>query len=374
MFTTYSLKGIRNVLLLPGFIAVALFGSVLQGEEPSEFPLTKRTFRLGLSFHPAHKKGETPGDLQKALGEALTLAGGNAELFSHWVVKPWYEHWQEHYSWPSVEKRRAYFDLLAKHHNLRPILNFNFWDLSREPGRGLVLRLAVPPDLPESTTLASPGFRRRWITEVTQIVKEFQPAYFSLGNEIDSFYHYEENRAKDFENYITLVAESYDAIKKVSPETKVMVIFRYVEMAEKKAYHLIEKFDQKKIDVLGFTTYPRFATPADIPAGYYQPIVQRTGDVPVAFTEIGWPTMPGDADGKQHQADFLLWFLRETKQMNLDMVVWAFLHDLAPPDKKAPRSSHCGLLDYYGQAKPAWSIWQRVAHMPFVKRVQEGRP
>ena len=373
MFALYSLKGIRNALLLPGFSAVVLFGSALPGEEPAEFPLTKRTFLLGLSLHPAHTEGETPQDVQRAMGEALALTGLNAELFSHWVVKPWYEHWQKHYSWPSVEKRRAYFDLLAKHHSLRPILNFNFWELSREPGRGLVLRLAVPPDLPESTTLASPEFRRRWITEVTQIAREFQPAYFSLGNEIDSFYHYDEGKAKDFENYITLVAESYDAIKKVSPETKVMVIFRYVEMAAKNGYHLIEKFDPKKIDVFGFTTYPRFATPADIPAGYYQPIVQRTGDVPVAFTEIGWPTMPGDADGKQHQADFLLRFLRETKQMNLEMVVWTFLHDLAPPDKKAPQSSHCGLFNYYGQPKPAWSIWQRLAHMPFVKRVREDR-
>ena len=374
MLAPYSRKSIRNVLLLSGFIAVVVFGSASRGEGPAEFPVTKRTFGLGLSFHPAHKKGETPGDLQKALGEALTLAGRNAELFSHWVMKPWYEHWQEHYSLPSVEKRRAYFDLLAKHHNLRPILNFNFWTLSPEPGRGLVLKLVVPPDLPATTTLASPEFRRRWITEVTRIAREFQPAYFSLGNEMDSFYHYDDGKAKDFENYVTLVAESYDAIKNVSPETKVMVVFRYVEMAARKGYDLIEKFNQEKIDIFGFTSYPRFATPADIPAGYYQPIAQRTGDMPVAFTEIGWPTMPGDAEGKQNQADFLLWFLRETKEMNLEMVVWTFLHDLATPDKKGPRSSHCGLFDYYGQPKPAWNIWQRLAQMPFVKRVREGSP
>jgi hypothetical protein len=343
----------------------ALAFPTARAADQAEFPLTKRTFRLGLSFHPAHRKGETPGDLQKALGEALTLAGRNAELFSHWIVsEQWYEHWEKHYSWPSVEQRKAYFNLLSKHHNLRPIFNVNFWDLFREPGKGLVLKLVVPPDLPATTTLANPEFRRRWITEVTRIAADFQPAYFSLGNEIDSFYHYDDGKAKDFENYVTLVAESYDAIKKVSPQTKVMVIFRYVEMAAKNGYHLIEKFDQEKIDVFGFTTYPRVASPADIPAGYYQPIVQRTGDVPVAFTEIGWPTGPGDAEGKQHQADFLLWFLRETKEMNLEMVVWTFLHDLAPPDKKGPRSSHCGLFDYYGQPKPAWSIWQRLARIP----------
>lgn len=347
----------------PGFRAV-------QAEEPDELPLTQRTFLLGLGFHPAHKKGKTPQDVQKALGEALALAGRNAELTSHWVVNaPWYEHWDKHYNRPSVDQRKAYFDLLAEHHELRPIINFHFWNLFREPSRGLVLKLVVPPDLPSSTTLASPELRRRWIAEATRIAEAFKPSYFSLGNEIDSFYHYDDDdKMKDFDNYVTLVAESYDAIKKVSPETKVMVIFRYVEMNAKKGYHLIEKFDQEKIDVFGFTSYPRFASAEDIPAGYYRPITERTGDVPVAFTEIGWETKPDDPGAQERQAGFLLWFLRETKGRNLEMVVWPFLHDLAPPDKKAPRSSNCGLIDYYGQPKPAWSIWQKLADLPLVNR------
>ena len=106
------------------------------------------------------------------------------------------------------------------------------------------------------------------------------------------------------------MAESYDAIKRISPHTRVMVIFRYVEMNAKKGYHPIEKFDREKIDVLGFTTYPRFPSPADIPDDYYRPIIERTGDVPVAFTEIGRETKPGDPGAQEGQAEFLLWFLR----------------------------------------------------------------
>lgn len=360
--------------LLPWPLAVALMLSsalgfqATQAAEPDKLPLAERTFLLGLGFHPAHKKGETPPDLQKAVGEALALAGRNAELTSHWVVNsPWYEHWDKHYNRPSVNKRKAYFDLLRAHHDLEPIFNFHFWNLFQEPGRGLVLKLVVPPDLPASTTLATEEFRRRWIAEATRIAEAFKPAYFSLGNEIDSFYHYDDGKKKDFDSYVTLVAESYDAIKKVSPDTKVMVIFRYVEMNAKKGYHLIEKFSQEKIDVFGFTSYPRFATPADIPAGYYRPIVERAGEVPVAFTEIGWETKPGDPGAQDRQAEFLLWFLGETKGMNIEMVVWPFLHDLAPPDRKAPRSSNCGLIEYYGKPKPAWTIWQKLAKLPLVE-------
>jgi hypothetical protein len=32
--------------------------------------------------------------------------------------------------------------------------------------------------------------------------------------------------------------------------------------------------------------------------------------------------------------------------------------------KEAPRSSYLGLQDYYGQPKPAWSLWQKLAALP----------
>ena len=86
--------------------------------------------------------------------------------------------------------------------------------------------------------------------------------------------------------------------------------------------------------------------------------------MPVAFTEIGWETKPDDPGVQERQAEFLLWFLRETKGMNLEMVVWPFPHDLAPPDREASRSSNFGLIGYYGQPKPAWDIWRKLASLP----------
>jgi len=351
-----------------GFGAGKLFGAESAPVAAQEaLPITRRTFSLGLGHHPAHKAGETPQDLQQTMAAAVALAARNSEVFSVWTLKPWPEEWDGYYARPSVEKRKAYFELMAKHHRLTPIFNITFWTVAPERGKGLVLKLVVPPDLPASTTMADPAFRRRWLEHVLRIAREFRPAYFSLGNEIDSFYHYGPAQQHDFDNYATLVTESYDAVKAVSPQTRVMVIFRYEEMVARKGFDLIKKFDPKKMDLFGFTTYPdlqKFASPAAIPRDYYRPIAERVGQAPVAFTEIAWPTVPGDAQGETHQAEFLRWFLQETKTMNLEMVIWPFLHDLAPAEKKAIRSSYLGLFDYYGRPKQAWSLWQKLAALP----------
>lgn len=329
--------------------------------------MAERTFLLGLGHHPAHKPGETPQDLQEATVAAVALAARHSEVYSVWTMKPWPEEWDGYYARPSVEQRKAYFELMAKHHRLRPLFNINFWTIVPDRGKGLALKLVVPPDLPAATTMADAAFRRRWREHVTRVAREFQPAYFSLGNEIDSFYHYGPTQRRDFDHYVTLVAECYDAVKEVSPQTRLMVIFRYEEMVAKKGFDLITRFNPKKLDLFGFTTYPdlqKFASPAAIPRGYYHPIAERVGRLPVAFTEVAWPTVPGDARGATNQAEFLRWFLRETKTMNIELVIWPFLHDLAPKEPRAKRSSYLGLFDYYGQPKPAWNLWQQLAALP----------
>jgi len=76
-------------------------------------------------------------------------------------------------------------------------------------------------------------------------------------------------------------------LQKALAEALVLAVFRYTEMYAKNGFFLIDRFDKKRIDVFGFTSYPRFASPSDIPADYYRPITERTGSVPIAFTEIG---------------------------------------------------------------------------------------
>lgn len=353
----------------------ACAGPMSRSGGAADLPLTERRFLLGLGHHPAHHPGETAGDLQRSLAESLDLAAQYSGVFSLWPMARWPEEWERFYARPSLDQRKAVLRMYAERH-LIPIFNINFWDIFAEPGKGLVLKLVLPDDLPPTTTMANSEFRRRWVAHVTRIAHEFQPAYFSLGNEIDSFYHYGPAQQQDFDNYATLVAESFSAIKAVSPQTRVLIVFRYEEMAAKKGFDLIGKFDSKKIDLFGFTAYPdlqKFASPAAIPRDDYRPIAERAGQVPVAFTEMAWPTVPGDSPGEEHQAEFLRWFLQETKTMNLEMVIWPFLHDLAPPEKKAKRWAYLGLRDYYGRPKAAWSLWQKLAALPRVKQPPTAR-
>lgn len=365
----------RDWMKVTGLAAGALAMGAVKARA-ADLPLTERGFLLGLGHHPAHRAGETSVDIQRAMIELVELAARHSSVFSLWpMTRGWPDEWEGFYARPSLEQRKAMLRMYAQRH-LTPIFNVNFWSIFPEPGKGLALKLVLPADLPPETTMASAAFRQRWLAHVTRIAREFQPAYFSLGNEIDSFYHYGPAQRQDFDNYASLVAESFATIKAVSPQTRVMVIFRYEEMAAKNGFDVIKKFNPRKLDLFGFTTYPdlqKFRSPADIPRDHYRPIAERVGSVPVAFTEIGWATMPGDAEGEAHQAEFLRWFLCETKSLNVEMVIWPFLHDLAPPEKKARRSSYLGLCDYYGKAKPAWTLWQKLAALPQVKQPPAAR-
>jgi hypothetical protein len=60
----------------------------------------------------------------------------------------------------------------------------------------------------------------------------------------------------------------------------------------------------------------------------------------------------------------LRWFLNETRDLNVEMAYWTLLHDLAPAEKRAARSSYLGLIDYSGRPKQAWGLWQKLAQLP----------
>jgi hypothetical protein len=201
-------------------------------------------------------------------------------------------------------------------YGLQPVLTLNFHTIKEISGEGL----KVVIDAPEGVTadLSDQEFRELWINEARNIAQEFQPEYFSLGNEInDYFYLYPD----DLPDYLSLFDEAYSAIKQVSPNTKIMVVFSYTHLIDNQQWQLFDELNQ--VDVFGLTTYPwkHFDTPEAIDEDYYLKLNQYIS-VPIAFTEIGW------AGEETEQAEFLVRFLSLTDGIDLEMINWLFLHEI----------------------------------------------
>ncbi len=242
-----------------------------------------------------------------------------------------------------------------------------------------VIALGFFNDMPDgslqaSIQLSDPAQRLLFRQTALAIVEQYQPPYLGLGGEVNRYY---EAAPSDFENYLTLYAETYDAVKAVAPQTKVFAIFQ-LEMLKGNGFllgnsetrqpqwELLSRFGDR-LDLAAFTTYPflDFQSPADIPDDYYAEIAAHTGK-PVAFTEIGWPSAPLTpfpdspyGGSEDEQVAFVRRFFDLTSGLDLSLALWSFPHDLG--EGGHPAFDSVSLRTNNGDAKPALAVWQELS-------------
>jgi hypothetical protein len=197
-----------------------------------------------------------------------------------------------------------------------------------------------------------------------EFVKKHKPKYFGIGVEINVF---AEKNPEAFEEFVPFYNEVYDAIKDVSPDTKVFTVFQLektkglngglfggINDLEKAQWSLLDKFPT---DLTAFTTYPGliYKDPSEIPFNYYSEISLHTIK-PIVFTEIGWHAASSPAgweSSEQEQAEFVETFFNLTKDINMELAVWTFMYD---QNTIEPFNS-MGLYNSNGTARPAWNLW-----------------
>ena len=270
-------------------------------------PISKRDFLLGVVPNPAH----SPRSSFKDLLEAYKEAGEIAEICPVWVEKQGIGEF-------SLLRRNKVLTGIRVY-GLKPLVTLNFATIKRG-SKGLEYSIDAPEGI--ASNLSDPIFRSLWVEEAENIAREFQPEYFSLGNEINDYFYF---NPKDIEPYISLVQEAYKRIKQISPHTKVLVVFSYNHLIENNQLDLLKRFNDL-VDLIGLTTYPykQFPSPNAIPQDYYQRLKTYVSK-PIAFTEIGWSS--GYGSSERMQADFLFKFLELTKELKIEMVNWLFLHE-----------------------------------------------
>lgn len=239
-------------------------------------------------------------------------------------------------------------------YGLKPVLTLNFHTIKEIPGKGLNLVIDAPGGVP--AVASDPFFRELWVSEAKRIAQEFKPDYFSLGNEINDYFLIHPDEVNE---YLSLFQEAYMEIKAVSPETKVLVVFSYTHLIDNQQWELLEIFSEF-VDLMGLTTYPQkhFDSPEEIDEDYYSRLNDYL-DIPIAFTEIGWPS----SQSEEVQADFLTRFVELTKDNEIEMINWLFLHEMdvsggIGKGVFSPETGTIALKKADGTKKAVYNIWE----------------
>jgi hypothetical protein len=218
--------------------------------------------------------------------------------------------------------------------------------------------------------------RAAFTSYASYVALNYKPDYMALGVEMNLYY--EKNR-DDWDNFRSLYAEAYAAVKDASPRTQVTVTFQYEDLqgllpredAHFAEWQLLRHFDP--IDFVAISTYPGFAfdDPTAVPSTYYKQLEAFT-DKPIAFAEMGYSSARGTQDlnsgTEQRQVDFLRRALSEAESMPLEFAIWFAIWDpqYAQGTEYAAFES-IGLRRADDSEKPAWQVWAQSARRPYEK-------
>lgn len=251
----------------------------------------------------------------------------------------------------------------AAYAGVYPVFGFGWTD-----GEGV-------PDLtsesdPFDNTWNNQETRQEFLNMVALFVATYRPPYLFLGNETNLYFH---QPGADWGAWLDTFDQAYQTVKSISPNTFVFTTFQLEAMKGGGAangwsftphFGLLD--DHARIDGIGFTSFPHFdfANPAALPADYYTEISSYWSG-PVVFTEIAWPASPNAPypGGTSDQADFVPRFFDLCVGLDLEYVVWLFLHDWDGQDS-TPAFTDVGLRNNDGTVvRPADQAWRDATRL-----------
>ncbi len=233
-----------------------------------------------------------------------------------------------------------------------PIINLSFI--------GNNMALVAPPGM-QGATLSKPEWRTAYKQAALDVVKAIKPKYLSLGNEVNRWYEAygaNEGDPNGFQHYVSLYNETYDAVKKLSPQTTVFCIFarEVVSRNQESNLAVLRMFDAGKMDILMFTSYPYavkgIKSPGSIPNDYYARALQYMPGKVFGLSEVGWAALDAFG-GEQSQADFIAQLTRRLtvgQGVNLQFLGWPWLSALDENDAVA-------LVKRDGTPRQAYGVW-----------------
>jgi hypothetical protein len=320
-----------------------------------------RSFELGLSSFPTEPT-------EASYKKAFILAGQVGELILIQRAPPWQEFVSGGELSKNCQDTTQEEKRLAEENRLGIFFGI---DPTDPADRG---RLQGLPESLAGKSFADKEVRDAFIAYVKYVALNYKPQLLALGVEINMYY---EQQPDDFDNFVSLYFEAYDAVKEISPETLVFPTFQLEAMQNLLSpdsesvpeWSLLQKFEPK-LDLVAVSTYPSFVfdSPDGIPSNYFSQIKSYTSK-PIAIASAGYSSGPG-RDGlnegtETNQAAFVRRLLLEADTLEMPFVVWLAGCDPAvPADPPFDLYAHTGLRRSDGSPKPAWQAWAQQAARP----------
>lgn len=339
----------RAKVLIVVFLAVMLLPGCTQTQPPSSPPASVTQPQDNAT--PPGGTNVTPPGAMLQKGVSLSPRSFEGEDFTDFFVEARQAGnivmWAGDWNGLGADGAPKTVTELASAYHYTPLIEVTYYD----QGEGRLLR-----PLDDAT-------KERYKNSAAAFAGKYHPRYLGIGIEVNIMY---EKSPEDFAEFVVLYNDVYDAVKAVSPDTKVFTVFQLEEMKgldfwstdqpdpARAQWQLINEF---KSDIAAFTTYPGlvYKDPSEMPADYYNEIKTHTSK-PIAFTEVGWHSDASPAgweSSEAEQAQFVDRFFSLTGSLNREMVIWSFMYD---QNTIEPFKS-MGLRRSDGTAKEAWAIW-----------------
>ena len=235
-------------------------------------------------------------------------------------------------------------------------------------GLGFFSENVITGEVNPTIDWSNPEQRQQFLDVAVAIASQHTPPFMIVGAEINRVW---EQQPELFDGFVAAWPELYAAVKAASPGTQVGTGFQLEFLrgegylsgeAREPAWQLLDLF-AGQIDVITFSSYPYFdfGSPDVIPDDYYLEAA-RHADVPLGFTELGWPSRPlytaPDSEyggSPEEQATFAARFLQLTANVDVAFALWSFQHDVGEAGGPAFDSVSLRLND--GTPKPALDVW-----------------
>ncbi len=242
-----------------------------------------------------------------------------------------------------------------------------------------------PP--PPGSSFAVPAVRQAFRDYVLDAITRIDPEYITLGVEINMYYH--DFGMEDFVHLNSLINQTADIIRWVSPETKILTTFQWEHIflyVPAGGWEPIDAFEWN-VDIIGLSTFPMgflmVLDPSKLPENYYTQIFDHLPPnmtpetLTLAFAELGFPSKleaggPMIQDGSEkHQNNGIVTFIQHhaTKFERVEFVNYWYLHD----NSTFVGMASLGLIESTttpggtpGREKPAYFVWEQLGQLPYI--------